>query len=159
MTDWKAIQSEYEQGASLRSLATKYGVGKSTIGERKFQEHWEQKPASDTGHRTPDTLPLPRPTPLPIPADARAIARIGLSQLARHLETDTLLPITYHKSISDALAQYVKVLTTAPAEIEVQEGLVLPLEKLLPETRRAIRQLLAEDEQVQFQRKLEERTG
>lgn len=152
MTDWKAIQSEYEQGASLRSLAAKYGVGKSTIAERKVKEQWDQKRTPD-GHRTPDSLPLPRPTPLPIPADAIAIARIGLSQLARHLQTDELLPITYHKSISDALAQYVKVLVTAPREIEAQDGLVLPLEKLLPSTRMEIRRLLAEDEALQQERR------
>src|SRR5260221_9584112 len=51
MIDWSVIRQEYEQGSSLRVLAAKHGVGKSTIAERKFKEQWD-KP--DTGHRTPD---------------------------------------------------------------------------------------------------------
>jgi len=52
MIDWSVIRQEYEQGSSLRVLAAKHGVGKSTIAERKFKEQWD-KP--DIGHRTPDT--------------------------------------------------------------------------------------------------------
>lgn len=51
MTDWKAIQSEYEQGASLRSLATKHGVGKSTIERHAKTGQWD----SQAGQR--DDLP------------------------------------------------------------------------------------------------------
>src|SRR6266571_3457246 len=54
MTDWAAIRQEYEEGASLRALALKHGVGKSTIAERKFKEQWVER-RTDTGHRTPDT--------------------------------------------------------------------------------------------------------
>src|SRR5438132_7068091 len=129
MIDWSIIRQEYEQGASLRVLAAKHGVGKSTIAERKHKEQWTEH-RTNTG-RTPDRIPLARPTPLPIPDDAISIARIGLHQLAQHLQTDEILPISSHKSLSDALAQYVKVLVTAPRETETQDGLVLPLEKLL----------------------------
>lgn len=49
--DWNAIRADYESGVSLRQLAAKHGVGKSTIAERKFKEQWDRP---DTGHRTPD---------------------------------------------------------------------------------------------------------
>jgi len=51
MIDWAKIRTEYESGLSLRQLAVKYGVGKSTIAERKYKEQWDRP---DTGHRTPD---------------------------------------------------------------------------------------------------------
>ena len=50
MADWQAIRTEYEQGASLRQLAVRYGVGKSTIAERKYKEQWER--TADSGQRT-----------------------------------------------------------------------------------------------------------
>ena len=51
MTDWKAIQSEYEQGTSLRSLATKHGVSKTTLIRKRDNEQWT---TDQTGpdHRT-----------------------------------------------------------------------------------------------------------
>src|SRR5260221_11498842 len=142
MTDWPQIRQEYEQGASLRSHAAKHNVGKSTIAERKFKEQWDRP---DTGHRTPDTLPLLRPAALPIPGDALSIARIGLKQLAQHLQTEDLLPIVTHKSLADALSTYVKVLLTAPQETETREGLLIPLDGISDHTRREIRRLLLED--------------
>ncbi len=87
-----------------------------------------------------------------MPMDAVSIARAGLKQLAQHVQgqtTEDTLPIASHKSLSDALTQYVKVLVTAPHETE--DGLLIPLEQLLPETRTAIRQLLADDKQQQAQ--------
>lgn len=38
--DWSAIRYDYEQGMSLRQLAAKYGVSKSAIGQRKYDEKW-----------------------------------------------------------------------------------------------------------------------
>ena len=146
MTDWQAIRADYESGQSLRSLAAKYDVSKSTIGERKFKEQWTEH-RTDIG-RTSDAIPLSRPTPLPLPGDAATIARIGLHQLAQHLQTDEILPISSHKSLSDALAQYVKVLIVAPREIEAQDVLSVPLNKISPRTRIAIQHLLDEDERL-----------
>lgn len=40
--DWYAIRSDYEQGLSLRALASKYGLSKSVIGDRKYKEQWQQ---------------------------------------------------------------------------------------------------------------------
>lgn len=154
MADWSVIRNEYEQGASLRQLATKHSVSKTYIIEKRNKENWSRPLPTDRPTTTDRPLSPTKPIPLPIPANAVTIAQIGLSQLARHLQTDELLPITYHKSISDALAQYVKVLVTAPRETETQDGLVIPLEKLLPHTRREIRRLLAEDEQLQQEAKV-----
>lgn len=46
--DWDAIRVDYESGLSLRSLAAKYGVSKSVIGDRKTKESWAQPERSDT---------------------------------------------------------------------------------------------------------------
>ncbi len=51
MADWQAIKAGYTAGASLRQLAKDYGVGKSTIAERKYKEQWER--TADSGQRTP----------------------------------------------------------------------------------------------------------
>lgn len=40
--NWSAIRADYEGGMSLRQLAAKYGISKSTIGERKYNEQWDQ---------------------------------------------------------------------------------------------------------------------
>lgn len=52
--DWQAIQTEYEAGASLRSLAAKYGVGKSTIERHAKTGQWD----SQAGQR--DDIPTPK---------------------------------------------------------------------------------------------------
>ena len=52
--DWQAIQSEYEQGASLRQLAAKYEIGKSTIERHAKMGQWD----NEAGQR--DTIPTPK---------------------------------------------------------------------------------------------------
>jgi|SRR6185312_7049942 len=141
--DWQALRIDYESGEFTQSaLERKYSVSRKAISNHAKAEQWSQV----TGRKSQVTeVPLPRPTPLPIPTDALTIARIGLGQLARHLQTDALLPIAWHKSLSDALAQYVKVLVTAPQEQEERDGLVIPYAQLSADTRAAIRRLIAED--------------
>jgi hypothetical protein len=153
MIDWSAIRQEYEQGASLRSLATKHEVSKTYIIEKRNKENWN-RPDRPTANRPLTDRP---PTPIqhfPIPDDAATIARIGLHQLAQHLQTDDILPIASHKSLSDALAQYVKVLIVAPRETEAQDVLSVPLNKISPRTRLAIQRLLDEDAESQEQEKV-----
>lgn len=144
MTDWSVIRQEYEQGDSLRILAARHGVSKSLIGKKKFQEKWTENklrlPPVDTG------VDMPPPVHFPIASDIHTIADLLLAQIATHLQGT--LEIRDIKSASDALASCAKV-KQMPRETETQDGLVIPLEKLLPQTRRAIRELLAEDEQIQ----------
>jgi len=149
MVQWQQVRQEYEeQGASLRVLALRHGVGKSTIAERKYKEQWTRNgPLSVLVPDKPDSPPGSS-------TDAVTIARLGLKQLAQHLQQDGLLSIAAHKLLSDALAQYVKVLVTAPRETETQEGLYIPLERLLPETRAALRRILARDEELQQEEKV-----
>lgn len=161
MTDWSAIRSEYEQGASLRDIVAQHGSSIATISRVARHEGWirpvkplqasELKQAMKQVKRETPLSPMP----VSMPLDAVSIARAGLKQLAQHLQPespDEILPIASHKSLSDALAQYVKVLITAPSETGTEDGLVIPLERLLPETRAKIRLLLAEDEHMQQER-------
>jgi hypothetical protein len=149
--NWTAIQADYEQGElSQSALAKKHGVSRTAIQKRAMKEAWQV--AGCRLQVAGATTPLPPPPKLlhlPIPDDAVSIARIGLHQLAQHLQSDTMLEVRDHKSLSDALAQYVKVLQTAPQEPESKEGLVIPLEKLSPSTRQEIRRLLVEDARQQ----------
>ncbi len=147
MADWQAIQRDYEAGASLRTLEADYGKSASAICRRAQKEGWERQAQQDATQRNITPLPL-----LSLPADAHSLARNGLSQLARHLQTDALLDIKDHKLLSDALAQYVKVLVTAPPqEPEQEDGLFIPLGRISPETRMEIRCLLARDAQEREQ--------
>lgn len=41
--DWQAIRVDYENGSSLRTLAAKYNVSKSAIGQRKYKEQWTER--------------------------------------------------------------------------------------------------------------------
>ncbi len=146
---WDLIRAEYEQGASLRTLEADYGKSASAICRRAQKEGWERGTQQSATQRNITPLPL---SPVPLPADAHSLARNGLSQLARHLQTDGLLDIKDHKLLSDALAQYVKVLVTAPQEQQEQEdGLFIPLGRISPETRMEIRRLLALDAQEREQ--------
>jgi hypothetical protein len=144
--DWDAIRREYEQGeCSQSTLAKKYGVSRTAIQKKATREAWTV--AGCRLQVAGATPPLP-PQHLPLPTDATTIARAGLRQLAQHLQTQTPLDIHDHKLLSDALAQYVKVIIIAPAEgNEQEEGVFIPLDKISPDTRREIRRLLALDEQ------------
>jgi hypothetical protein len=146
MTDWNAIQDEYKAGASLRALAAKYDVPKTTLIRKRDAEGWTRTGGPVLVHGPVDQEP---PQGVQPPADALTIARLGLRQLALHLQGKDTLSIATHKLLSDALSTYVKVLLMVPREIDPQEGITIPLEQLLPETRVAIRRLLAEDEQQQ----------
>jgi hypothetical protein len=145
--DWPAIRARFEAGSiSLNSLAHTHGVNRQAIRNHAAKEHWV----------TPVTAPLqmtvthvtqpPPPVVLPIPADAVDIARAGLKQLAEMLERNTTLEVRDHKSLSDALGQYVKVIVTAPPREDNQsDGIFIPMSKLSAESRQKIRAILLED--------------
>lgn len=147
--DWMAIRAEYEQGATLRALAAKHEVSKTTLIRKRNNEEWH------TPHNGPRTGPVPPTvhnpvTRLPMPKDVLSIADLLLSQLARNLQLD--MDIRDIKLASDALASCAKVKLTYPAEQEEQDindGIVLWPAKLLPDTRMEIRRLLEADEQKQ----------
>lgn len=148
--DWMAIRAEYEQGATLRALAAKHGISKSAIGKKKSQEQWSEK--VDSGHVPPIVHSNVHSvvSRLPKTYDVLSIADLLLSQLAHNLQLD--MDIRDIKLASDALASCAKVKLTYPAEQEEQDindGIVLWPEKLLPETRLEIRRLLEADEQQQ----------
>src|SRR6266702_5707189 len=104
--DWKAVQQQYEQGASLRDIVREHGSSIATISHVARHDDWIRSvPPLETRKVKRETPVSPKPLPpVSMPADALSIARIGLSQLAQHLQAEDLLPISSHKSLSDALA-------------------------------------------------------
>lgn len=78
--DWNAIRDEYEDGLSLRQLAAKYGVSKSVIGQRKYEEKWKEK------EKTPRTPPPTQEVQHP---DMNAAVRASLGFRLRFKEGKT----------------------------------------------------------------------
>jgi len=148
MIRWQEIRQQYEeQGASLRALAAKHDVPRTTLIRRRDAEQWTRNgPLVVHGPGETDRAPRVSNQVVALSDDAVAIARLGLRQLAMHLQQDGLLSIQAHKSLSDALSSYVKVLIMAPRETEAPDVLSVPLNKLSPRTRLAIQRLLDEDE-------------
>ncbi len=139
MIDWQQLRSEYEQGASLRTLAAKHGISKSLIGKKKFHEQWTQ-PQVDR------IVDMPRPVHS-VSTDIFVIADTLLYQVSQHLQEP--LPMRDLKSASDVLAACAKVKQVYPQEQETKDGLVIPLDRLSARARMEIRRLLAEDAEQQ----------
>lgn len=150
MIDWPAIRKRYEGGdINLSSLERDFAVTRQAIRKRLLKEGWvtPSVPSKFQVTVTHVTEP-PRPVELPIPPDAVEIARAGLRQLAQLFENQNTIEIRDHKSLSDALAQYVKVIVTAPArEDDPADGIFIPMSKLSVEARARIRQILASEQE------------
>ena len=145
MIDWSTIRQEYEQGASLRVLALKHGVSKSTIGEHKFKEGWTER--TDSNGRTADIGKIMSIHQTSMPSDALTIAQGLLGDLAHLTQGEPArFSLGDHVKASRALSEYVRVLITAPREDTPHEKLSIPLDTISPHTRLAIQRLLAEDE-------------
>ncbi len=63
MADWQAIRAEYEQGASLRSLARSYGVSKTYLIEKRDKEEWNRPTTNRPTDRPLDTPLTPKKEP------------------------------------------------------------------------------------------------
>lgn len=62
MADWQAIRQEYEQGASLRQLATKHSVSKSTIERHAKMGQWDSQAGQRDNNPTPKKEDIERET-------------------------------------------------------------------------------------------------
>ncbi len=150
MTDWQAIRTEYEQGTKLCDLIRAHDVKKTTLIDRRNKEGWI--------HPT-DLRPTDRPQnkivpihPSAMPPDAVTIASNLLADLATLVQGgEARLDYSEHVKASRALSEYVKVLIVAPREMEAQDVLSIPLNKILPRFRLAIQQLLDENARAQEQ--------
>jgi predicted DNA-binding protein YlxM (UPF0122 family) len=122
--DWTTIRTDYESGMSLRQLAAKYNVSKSSIGEHKHKEQWDKQPghrtatrALDTGQAQLDAHPTPEKS-----LGTKEAQRLFLKVYARHanvmlsareagvhrstiydwLEKDEDFSFAYHQAKEDA---------------------------------------------------------
>jgi hypothetical protein len=107
--DWAAIESEYRAGPlSLRSIALKYGVPRSTIADKAKAEGWKRSPSIVLRPGPGRTKPaLPDAEHL----SAAAIAQYCLHGLAQLVEQG--LSLVDYKVLSDALASFHKILITS----------------------------------------------
>jgi len=79
--DWKSIQSDYESGLSLRHLAAKYGVSKSTIERHAKMGQWD----GTAGRRdTPQAPSDENPTPQKEVSSTKESKRLFLEAYAEH---------------------------------------------------------------------------
>lgn len=104
MTDWQSIRTEYEAGASLRSLAAKYTVPKSTIESRAKTGNWSRS----------DIL---RTSPLPL-SDLSETSDMATIEKAIRLITRRLDEEPDNKDIKmlmDSLSQAYKIRMLVPA--------------------------------------------
>lgn len=69
MADWQAIKTEYEAGASLRSLAAKHNVSKTYIIEKRNKQGWTVPTTTDRPDATQGSTILTR--------DANAAVRVA----------------------------------------------------------------------------------
>jgi hypothetical protein len=105
---WEDIKKDYENGLSLRTLDTKYGVSKSSIQRHAEAENWQRG-------TSPTTVPFAVPD---VPAENEThvaqVARSMVHQLATIAQST--LDLKEHKLFADALSQYNKVLITSPEQ-------------------------------------------
>lgn len=104
MTDWHNIRTEYETGASQRSLAKKYGIAQPTISERAKKEQWQRSPI----------IPLSEPITYS-ETDEFTIVQKAINHLATFLQNDQVMDLKDHKLFADALSQYMKIKLLTPA--------------------------------------------
>lgn len=125
MPDWEAIRREYEAGGiTLRPLALKHGVSKTTLIERRNKEGW--------------TRPTDRPTVRPdgnitilrneLPSIPSAVdgANFGIEALVEILKankaSDKKMDLSEHVKAATALYQYNRIIVNAiPVEDEEED--------------------------------------
>lgn len=104
--DWTAIHTEFQQGISQRSLATKYGISQAAISKRASKEHWVITPVI-----------IPQEVITETASDDLTIVQKALNDLAAFLNAG-LQDLRDHKLFADALSQYIKLKLTIPTEQE-----------------------------------------
>jgi hypothetical protein len=106
VADWQAIRAEYEQGASQRSLATKYGISQAAISKRCLKEGWVIA-----------SVVMPTESVVSDNTVDQALADLAV-HLTDHPER-AKLQLTQHKLFADAFSSYMKAKTLAPVEEDI----------------------------------------
>jgi len=109
--DWQAIRSEYEHGASQKSLAAKYGITQQAISKRALKEGWVVSPL---------VVVVPSTTNEP------ALVDLALADLAIHLTGDPVkakLQLNQHKLFADSFSQYMKAKLLSSQDQELPKGI------------------------------------
>lgn len=111
--DWKAVAEEYITGEiSMRSLAVKYAVPRSTLRSRAYREGWIEKREAFHGACAPEAARNDDPAAACGEADLEDEAAAALEKDAAHEE---ILCVT------DMLVRRAKELLNTPEDIGVRE--------------------------------------
>lgn len=125
MINWSNIRAEYEHGASLRFLAAKYSVPKSTIESRAKVGNWS-KPKPDMIQTSP--IPLSDLPTLSETSDLSTIEKV-IQLITRRLEEE---PDNRDiKMLMDSLSQAYKIKLLVPAGDQEEQS--LHIKKILAE--------------------------
>ena len=155
--DWKAVAEEYITGEiSMRSLAVKYAIPRSTLRSRAYREGWIEKREAFHGACAPEAVRGGDPAAVCEETDLEDDAAAALGKNAA-LEKDTA-----HEEIlrvTDMLVRRAKELLNTPEDIGVRElGELMRAIKNAKEIR-MLRPELDEREQLLRLRTLEEKSA
>ncbi len=121
MTDWDAIQADYEQGGmSVRALAAKYDVAPTTLYDRSRK--WSRTPEQPKT-RTPEHVQLKLvKAELPSPPNAVEGANLGIDSLIAYLKANRArMDLSDHAKAANALWQYNRIVVNAPPQDDEQD--------------------------------------
>jgi hypothetical protein len=128
--DWEAIRREYEVGgASLRQLAVRYGISKSTIDRHAKSERWDGTAGRDSGtgqqkdgtagQQNISPIHILRQIPAPSPPNAVEGANLGLEDLLELMQNNKgKMGYDDHVKASNAMERYNKIIINAPPDEE-----------------------------------------
>lgn len=124
---WDAIRKDFEAGASVSQLATKYGVDKNSIHHRKTRHGWI------AGDPTSYLL-LQQEKRIATTFTPLEIAQLALADLATLVKSQ--MDEKQHKDYSTALLQYQRILTLAQptqAPLEAPQGYFIDISVCTPD--------------------------
>lgn len=125
--DWEAIQREYETGGiTLRPLALKYGVSKTSLIERRNKEGWTRPTDRPTTNDRPVGSITVLRNELPSIPSAVDGANFGIEALVEILKENKTngkkMDLSEHVKAATALYQYNRIIVNAiPVEDDEEE--------------------------------------
>lgn len=113
MPNWEAIQKDFDNGMSLRSLELKYTISKSVLGRRLVKRE-EGQYRDSTGTMGQGSVAAPAPA-------TTELAQSMIGQLA--VIAKVPLDLKEHNLLANALSQYNKIVVTSVTTQSATQGI------------------------------------